>query len=105
MFTKYKHIKQYSQTLIQTPFTLECEVCQRIYPPLSVRSHLRTKKHQKNAHGRDLEPLAFGGQGAHLLAQEESGRAGRPVADEHRAEVRGTAGATARPVVAARGSG
>ena len=101
MFTKYKHTKQYSQT----PFTLECEVCQQIYPPLSVRSHLRTKKHQKNAQGRDLVPLAFGVQGAHLLAQEESGRAGRPVADERRAEVRGTAGATARPVVAARGSG
>ena len=31
------------------PFTLEYEVCQQIYPPLSVRSHLITKKHQKNA--------------------------------------------------------
>ena len=55
--------------------------------------------------GRDLEPLELEGQGAHLLAQEESGRAGRHVVDGRRAEVRGTAGAAARPVVAARGSG
>ena len=45
MSTAYKHIKQYSQS----PFTLECEVCQQVYPALSVRSHLITKKHQKNA--------------------------------------------------------
>ena len=45
MSTEYGHIKQYSQS----PFTLVCEVCQQVYPALSVRSHLRTKKHQKNA--------------------------------------------------------
>ena len=45
MSTAYEHIKQYSQH----PFTLECEVCQQVYPVLSVRSHLKTKKHQKNA--------------------------------------------------------
>ena len=45
MSTAYEHIKQYSQS----PFTLECEVCQQVYPALSVRSHLKTKKHQKNA--------------------------------------------------------
>ena len=45
MFTEYGHIKQYRQS----PFTLECEVFQQVYPALSVRSHLRTKKHQKNA--------------------------------------------------------
>ena len=57
MSTEYKHIKQYSQT----PFTLECEVCQQVYPPLSVRSHLRTKKHQKNAIDlkKNLEELAY----------------------------------------------
>ena len=42
--TAYEHIKQYSQS----PFTLECEVCQQVYPSLSVRSHLRTKKHQND---------------------------------------------------------
>ena len=45
MSNEYEHIKQY----IQSPFTLECEVCQQVYPALSMRSHLRTKKHQKNA--------------------------------------------------------
>ena len=45
MSTEYEHIKQYSKN----PFTLECEVCQQVYPALSVRSHLRTKKHQKNS--------------------------------------------------------
>ena len=45
MSTVYEHIKQYSQN----PFTLECEVCQQIYPSLSVRCHLKTKMHQKNA--------------------------------------------------------
>ena len=45
MSTEYEHIKQYSQS----PFTLECEVCQQVYPALSVRSHLKTKQHQKNA--------------------------------------------------------
>ena len=43
--TEYDHIKQYSQS----PFTLECGVCQQVYPALSVRSNLRTKQHQKNA--------------------------------------------------------
>ena len=45
MSTAYEHIKQYSQN----PFTLECEVCQQVYPALSIRCHLITKKHQKNA--------------------------------------------------------
>ena len=45
MSTEYEHMKQYSQS----PFTLECEVCQQVYPALSVRSHLRTKKHHKIA--------------------------------------------------------
>ena len=45
MPTEYEHIKQTSQC----PFTLEYEFCQQVYPALSVRSHLRTKKHQKNA--------------------------------------------------------
>ena len=45
MSTEYKHIKQYSRS----SFTLEFEVRKLIYPPLSVRSNLRTKKHQKNA--------------------------------------------------------
>ena len=45
MSSEYKHIKQYSQS----PFTLVFEVCQQVYPALSVRSHLRTKKHQKCA--------------------------------------------------------
>ena len=45
MATEYKHIKQFSRT----PFNLECEVCQQIYPPLSVRSNIKTKKHHKNA--------------------------------------------------------
>ena len=45
MSTAFDHIKQYSQN----PFTLECEVCQQVYPALSVRSHLRTNEHQKNA--------------------------------------------------------
>ena len=43
--TAYEHSKQYSQS----PSTLDYEVCQQVYPALSVRSHLRTKKHQKNA--------------------------------------------------------
>ena len=42
---------------------------------------------------------------AHLLAQEKSGRTWCHLCDERRAEVRGTAVATARSVVAARGSG
>ena len=45
MSTAYGHIKQQSQS----PFTLECEVCQQVYPALSVRSHLKTKKHKQNA--------------------------------------------------------
>ena len=52
MSTAYGHIKKYSQS----PFSLECEVCQQVYPSLSVRTHLKTKKHhlktkkhQKNA--------------------------------------------------------
>ena len=45
IFTAYEHIKQYNQS----PFTLGCEVCQQVYPALSVRTHLKTKKHQKNA--------------------------------------------------------
>ena len=45
MPTEYEHIKQYSQS----PFTLECEVCPQVYPALSARSNLRTKKHQKNS--------------------------------------------------------
>ena len=45
MSTEYGHIKEYSKS----PFTLQCEVCQQVYPALSVRSHLRTKEHQKNA--------------------------------------------------------
>ena len=45
MSTAYEHSKQY----IQSPFTLECEVCQQVYPALSVSSHLKTKRHQKNA--------------------------------------------------------
>ena len=45
MSTVYEHIKQYSQN----PFTLECEVCQQVYPALTVRSHLRTKEHQNNS--------------------------------------------------------
>ena len=45
MSTAYEHIKQYSQR----PFTLGCEVCQQVYPVLSVRCHLITKKHKKNA--------------------------------------------------------
>ena len=45
MSTVYKHVNQYSQS----PFTLECEVCQQVYLALSERSHLRTKKHQKSA--------------------------------------------------------
>ena len=45
MSTAYEHLKQYSQS----PFTLECEVCQQVYPVLSVGTHLKTKKHQKNA--------------------------------------------------------
>ena len=43
MSTAYEHIKQYSQS----PFTLECEVCQQVYPVLSVRSHLKTKSLRK----------------------------------------------------------
>ena len=45
MSTAYEHIKQYSRS----PLTLECEVCQQVCPALSVRSHLKTKEHQKNA--------------------------------------------------------
>ena len=45
MATGHKHIQQYSRS----SFTLEFEVCRLIYPPLSVRSNLRTKEHQKNA--------------------------------------------------------
>ena len=45
MSTEYEHIKQYSQN----SFTLECEICQQAFPALSVRSHLRTKNHQKNS--------------------------------------------------------
>ena len=43
MGTEYEHIKRYSQT----PFTLECEVCQKVYPALSGRSHLRIVKTKK----------------------------------------------------------
>ena len=45
MFTEYGHIKLFSNS----PFKSECEVCHKTYMPLSVRSHLRTKAHQKNA--------------------------------------------------------
>ena len=44
MSTEYENIELYSLS----PFTFECEVCQQVYPALSVRSHLRTKKHQKD---------------------------------------------------------
>ena len=45
MPTEYKHIKKYSRTL----FTLECEACQQIYPPLFVRTHLRPKKYHNSS--------------------------------------------------------
>ena len=45
MSTEYGHIKPLSNS----PFTLEFQVSHRTYIPLSVRSHLRTKTHQKNA--------------------------------------------------------
>ena len=43
MYTEYKHFKLYSQM----PFTSVRDVCKQIYPPLSVRQHLRTNKHKK----------------------------------------------------------
>ena len=50
MSTEYKYIKQYSQNnIVKLRSLLKCEVCQQIYQPLFVRSHLRTKKHHKNA--------------------------------------------------------
>ena len=39
MSSAYEHMKQYSQS----PFTLECKVCQQVYPALSVRTHLKKK--------------------------------------------------------------
>ena len=48
MPTEYEPIELFSYSL----FTLECEVFHKAYMHLSVRSHLRTKTHQKKA----LEP-------------------------------------------------
>ena len=45
MSTEYGHIK----LLSNLPFTLECGACHKAYMPLSVRTQLRTKTHQKNA--------------------------------------------------------
>ena len=45
MSTKYGHIELFSNP----PITLVCGVCLSTFNPLPVRSHLRTKSHQKNA--------------------------------------------------------
>ena len=43
MPTKYGYIELFSNS----PSTLDCEVCPKTYMHLSVRTHLRTKTHQK----------------------------------------------------------
>ena len=41
---EHEHIKLFSNK----PFNLECEVCKKTLYPTSVRTHLKTKTHQKN---------------------------------------------------------